>query len=648
MSWRAFLSYSRQQYHFAESLALTLQNKGVALWFDVQQLEPGSDWKADIEDGLTRSDMVLLLASKAALASPYVEREWRHALERRKIVIVGVIEAVRIPRDLRAMPILDLCGDFNRATDHLVAQLQQPHPPRPVAAWRTRLAPGVNRMARALLVRDLQRVLGALLLSLIALAFFVYSSLVRLVIDGTPLLMNQVMEDWGRPDRYNPDLSQVAPWVFILIVVALLLNLVRVVSRLELLPFVARRFDYNSLSTTPNIAPGMIVLYWAALAAGHFDFMRGFFDPRGVPPIDLGLLIFTGAGIILLAVLPWVSKRLAPRHPDPDIVRFAELGKVPTQWRAHVNGAVAGATYAPQRAAQGSLTMHLYAEPSDEDVVEALRPLVEQMGGQFVADGAPAHYDLLVLSHASRLERVRAALGGNEGVLGILASRCTIPNELQQLRNFQLVDFSRRDSDSLIAALGLLTAATDAERMQMQAYRDPVSLTRVAAPGIVATLANGLLALALLCLVVIGLYWASGVTGGALVIDAAALGGSALPLFAAAFAALRGRALLPRPLLVALAFAPLIVIAASAFTLPAQVTLFGTTVALYPQGVLALLGAAGLVTGGFVIPLMRSPGALVPFGRAVFGMPPLAINPLAVLGWVLAALAFAGLIVRGE
>jgi hypothetical protein len=56
MSWRAFLSYSRQQYYFVESLALALQNKGVPLWFDVQQLEPGSDWKADIEDGLRRSN----------------------------------------------------------------------------------------------------------------------------------------------------------------------------------------------------------------------------------------------------------------------------------------------------------------------------------------------------------------------------------------------------------------------------------------------------------------------------------------------------------------------------------------------------------------------------------------------------------------
>jgi hypothetical protein len=79
LPWKAFLSYSRSQYYFAESLALRLQTGGLAIWFDVQQLEPGSDWQRDIADGLAGSESVLLLASRAALASPYVARDWRSA-----------------------------------------------------------------------------------------------------------------------------------------------------------------------------------------------------------------------------------------------------------------------------------------------------------------------------------------------------------------------------------------------------------------------------------------------------------------------------------------------------------------------------------------------------------------------------------------
>jgi hypothetical protein len=33
-----FISYSRKQYYFAESLALNLQDNGVQTWFDMQNL----------------------------------------------------------------------------------------------------------------------------------------------------------------------------------------------------------------------------------------------------------------------------------------------------------------------------------------------------------------------------------------------------------------------------------------------------------------------------------------------------------------------------------------------------------------------------------------------------------------------------------
>ncbi len=65
-----FLSYSRKQYYFAESLALHLQQRGVSVWFDIQQLEPGVSWQADIGDGLKNAASVTFVASRSALASP--------------------------------------------------------------------------------------------------------------------------------------------------------------------------------------------------------------------------------------------------------------------------------------------------------------------------------------------------------------------------------------------------------------------------------------------------------------------------------------------------------------------------------------------------------------------------------------------------
>jgi hypothetical protein len=39
----SFLSYSRKDYYFAESLAFHLMRQGVPVWLDVRDLEPGKD-----------------------------------------------------------------------------------------------------------------------------------------------------------------------------------------------------------------------------------------------------------------------------------------------------------------------------------------------------------------------------------------------------------------------------------------------------------------------------------------------------------------------------------------------------------------------------------------------------------------------------
>jgi predicted aminopeptidase len=134
MSWHTFLSYSRQQYHFAESLASALQARGVTVWFDVQQLEPGTRWQQDIDDGLANSGTVILLASRASLDSPYVAREWGSALQQGKPVIVALIERVRLPPALRRAPLIDCRGDFDAAVGRLQIALQNPVYPHGVGA----------------------------------------------------------------------------------------------------------------------------------------------------------------------------------------------------------------------------------------------------------------------------------------------------------------------------------------------------------------------------------------------------------------------------------------------------------------------------------------------------------------------------------
>jgi hypothetical protein len=89
-----FFSYSRQELYFAESAVTTLQEAGLNIWFDLQQLEPGSIWADEIQRGLKDCAGVILLASRASLGSPWVALEWLRALDNHKPVYVVLFEAV--------------------------------------------------------------------------------------------------------------------------------------------------------------------------------------------------------------------------------------------------------------------------------------------------------------------------------------------------------------------------------------------------------------------------------------------------------------------------------------------------------------------------------------------------------------------------
>src|SRR5215471_6408384 len=92
-----FLSYSRAQLYFAESVALALQNTDISTWFDLQRLDPGTDWQRSIQQALTTCTGLVLIASRESLRSPYVQLEWEAAQAASKPVYLVWYEAVDLP-----------------------------------------------------------------------------------------------------------------------------------------------------------------------------------------------------------------------------------------------------------------------------------------------------------------------------------------------------------------------------------------------------------------------------------------------------------------------------------------------------------------------------------------------------------------------
>ena len=119
-----FISYSRKQLYFAESLMLDLQKNGIRTWFDLLNLSFGDDWAKTLERGYSNCDSLILIASKASLDSSYVAAEWKHARRSGKQVIIVLFENVDLPNSLKKVPVFDFRKGFNKKVKELIAYLK--------------------------------------------------------------------------------------------------------------------------------------------------------------------------------------------------------------------------------------------------------------------------------------------------------------------------------------------------------------------------------------------------------------------------------------------------------------------------------------------------------------------------------------------
>ena len=126
MTKNIFMSYSRRELGFVDDLVSKLEGEGYKVWLDYRVLIPGTPWKGQIAKGLNDADTVLLVVSKASIASEYVELEWRHFLETDKRVILLIFEAVDIPTELEKYEWVDFRGSYKAGLEELFSQLKQP------------------------------------------------------------------------------------------------------------------------------------------------------------------------------------------------------------------------------------------------------------------------------------------------------------------------------------------------------------------------------------------------------------------------------------------------------------------------------------------------------------------------------------------
>lgn len=119
-----FMSYSRREVSFVNNLVDDLEDNGFDVWLDYRSLVPGTPWAGQINKGILESEVVLLVVSKASMASEYVELEWKQVLEVGKRVILLIFEAVDLPPELEKFEWVDFRGNYKKSLEELMRQVQ--------------------------------------------------------------------------------------------------------------------------------------------------------------------------------------------------------------------------------------------------------------------------------------------------------------------------------------------------------------------------------------------------------------------------------------------------------------------------------------------------------------------------------------------
>lgn len=89
-----FISYSHNDFEFAENLELRLQKEGFETWMDEERLTAGEDWREEIDIAIKDSFALLLVLTPKALESRYVTYEWSFAWGNGKKVIPLLLNQV--------------------------------------------------------------------------------------------------------------------------------------------------------------------------------------------------------------------------------------------------------------------------------------------------------------------------------------------------------------------------------------------------------------------------------------------------------------------------------------------------------------------------------------------------------------------------
>lgn len=133
-----FITHSSRDTYLARRLHLDLAAAGVRSWLDVQAMRDGDRWVAQIQQAIEDSTALLLVHTRAARTSEWVEREILYALDEGKPIFIARCDETPLPLPLitrQYTDFLDYAAGLRRLIPVLRERLTTPRYawPRPEA-----------------------------------------------------------------------------------------------------------------------------------------------------------------------------------------------------------------------------------------------------------------------------------------------------------------------------------------------------------------------------------------------------------------------------------------------------------------------------------------------------------------------------------
>ncbi len=99
-TYDVFISYSHKDSTVANTVCAKLEESSIRCWIAPRDIVPGADWGASIIDGIEAAEIMLLILSAEANASPQVKREVERAVHKGRHIIPLRIEDIPLSKSL--------------------------------------------------------------------------------------------------------------------------------------------------------------------------------------------------------------------------------------------------------------------------------------------------------------------------------------------------------------------------------------------------------------------------------------------------------------------------------------------------------------------------------------------------------------------